>query len=84
MHEIDHMSDLHVNSSFYMQSMKIDNNHKIKEWIDHSVGQSTVIQELNKKRPTLSNLNQTQNRRSMLILKMAHISFVTLTSIIPS
>ena len=33
-HEIDHMSDLHVDRSFYKQSMKIDNNHKIKEWID--------------------------------------------------
>ena len=62
-HEIDHMSDLHVNSSFYKQSIKIDNNHRIKEWIDSSIGQSTVIQELDKKRPTLSNLNQTQNRR---------------------
>ena len=61
--EIDHMSDLHVDSSFYKQSMKIDNNHKIKEWIDYSIGQSTVIQELDKKRPTLSNPNQTQNRR---------------------
>ena len=28
--------------------MKIDNNHKIKEWIDYSIGQSTVIQELDK------------------------------------
>ena len=62
-HEIDHMSDLHVDSSFYKQSMKIDNYHKIKEWIDYSIGQSTVIQELDKKKPTLSNSNQTQNRR---------------------
>ena len=62
-HEIDHMSDLHVDSSFYKQSMKIDNYHKITEWIDSSIGQSTVIQKLDKKRPTLSNLNQTQNRR---------------------
>ena len=62
-HEIDHMSDLHVDSSFYKQSMKIDNNHKIKEWIDYSISQSAVIQELDKMRPTLSNLNQTQNRR---------------------
>ena len=30
-HEIDHMSDLHVDSSFYKQSMKIDNYFKIKE-----------------------------------------------------
>ena len=57
------MSDLYVDSSFHKQSMKIGNNHKIKEWIDHSTGLSTVIQELDKKRPTLSNLNQTQNRR---------------------
>ena len=48
-HEIDHMSDLHVDSSFYKQSMKIDKDHKIKEWIDYSIGQSTVIQELDKK-----------------------------------
>ena len=62
-HEIDHMSDLHVDSSFYKQSMKIDHNYKIKELIDYSTGQSTVTQELDKKRPTLSNPNQTQNRR---------------------
>ena len=62
-HEIDHMSDLHVDNSFYKQSMKFDNHVKIKEWIDSSVGQSTVLQELDKKRPTLSDLNQTQNRR---------------------
>ena len=42
-HEIDHMSDLHVDSSFYKQSMKINNNHNIKEWIDYSIGQSTVL-----------------------------------------
>ena len=62
-HEIDHTSDLHIDSSFYKQSMKLDNYFKINEWIDHSIGQSTVIQQLNKKRPTLSNSNQTQNRR---------------------
>ena len=62
-HEIDHMSDLHVDSSFYKQSMKFDNYFKIKEWINSSIGQSTVLQELDKKRPTLSSLNQTQNRR---------------------
>ena len=48
-HEIDHMSDLHVDSSFYKQSMKIDNYHKIVEWINSSIGQSTVIQQLDKK-----------------------------------
>ena len=62
-HEIDHMSDLHVDSSFYKQSMKIDNYFKITEWIDASIGQSIMIQQLVKKRPALSNLNQTQNRR---------------------
>ena len=62
-HEINHMSDLHVDSSFYKQSMKIDNYFKINKWIDSSIGQSTVLQELNKKRPKLSNSNQTQNRR---------------------
>ena len=64
--------------------MDIDNYFKIKKWYDSSIGQSTVIQQLDKKRPKLSNLNQTQNRRSMLTLKMAHISFVALTSIIQS
>ena len=57
------MSDLHLDSSFYKQSMDIDNYFKIKEWHDSSIGQSTVIQRLDKKRPKLSNLNQTQSRR---------------------
>ena len=48
-HEIDHMSDLHVDSSFHKQSMKIDNYFKINEWIDHSIGKLMVIQQLNKK-----------------------------------
>ena len=61
-HEINHMSDLHVDSSFYKQSMKIDNYFKIKKWINSSLGQSTVLQELNNKRPKLSNSNQSQNR----------------------
>ena len=62
-HEIDHMSDLHLDSSFYRQSMKLDNYVKIKEWFDSLIGQSSVIQQLDGKRPTLSNPNQTQNRR---------------------
>ena len=61
--EIDHMSDLHVDSSFYKQSMDIDKYFKIKKWHDSSIGQSTVIQQLNNKRPKLSNQKQTQNRR---------------------
>ena len=36
--EIDHMSDLHVDSSFYKQSMKLDNYIKITEWFDSSIG----------------------------------------------
>ena len=62
-HEIDHMSDLHIDSSFYKQLMDIDSYFKIKKWHNSSIGQSTVIQQLDKKRPKLSNLNQTQNRR---------------------
>ena len=62
-HEIDHMSDLHLDGSFYKQSMDIDNYSKIKKWHDSSIGQLTVIQQFDKKRPKLSNLNQTQNRR---------------------
>ena len=57
------MSDLHVDSSFYRQSMKIDNYFQITEWMVSSIGQSTVIQELDKKRLKLSSFNQTQNRR---------------------
>ena len=60
-HEIDHMSDMHLDSSFYKQSMDIDKYFKIKKWYDSSIGQSTVIQQLDNKRPKLSNLNQTQN-----------------------
>ena len=46
-HEIDHMSDMHLDSSFYKQSMKLDNY--IEEWFDSSISQTTVIQKLNKK-----------------------------------
>ena len=52
-HEIDYMSDLHLDSSFYRQSLKLNNYVKINKWIDFSIGQSTVLQELNKKRPML-------------------------------
>ena len=62
-HEIDHMLDLHLDSSFYKQSMDINKYFKIKKWHDSSIGQSTVIQRLDKRRPKLSNLNQMQNRR---------------------
>ena len=62
-HEIDHMSVMHLDSSFYKQSMKLDNCVQIEEWFDSSISQTTVIQKLDKKRPKLSNQNQTQNRR---------------------
>ena len=42
--EIDHMSDLHLDSSFYKKSMKFDKYVKINEWFDSSLGQSMVIQ----------------------------------------
>ena len=61
--EIDHTSDLHLDSSFHKKSMKLDNYVKINEWFDSSLGQSTVIQRLDAKRPALSNPDQTQNKR---------------------
>ena len=39
-HETDHMSDLHVDSSFHKQSMKIVNYFENKDWIDSSIGQN--------------------------------------------
>ena len=42
--EIDHTSDLHLDSSFHKKSMKLDNYVKINEWFNSSSGQSTVIQ----------------------------------------
>ena len=68
-HEADHMSDLHVDSSFHKQSMKLDKYVKIEEWLDSSLGQTTVIQRLDFKKPTLSNPNQTQNRRRYVNFK---------------
>ena len=61
--EIDHTSDLHLDSSFYKRSMKLDKYVKIDEWFDSSIGQSLVIQRLNVKRPALSNPDQMQNKR---------------------
>ena len=46
--------------------MKVNNCNKIKKWIDSSTGQTSVVQELEAKRPKLSNLNQTQSRRRHL------------------
>ena len=36
--EIDHMSDLHLDSSFYKRSVKLDKYVKIEEWFDSSLG----------------------------------------------
>ena len=47
-HEIDYMSDLHGDSSFHKQSMKLI-KVKIKKWFDSSTDQSTVIQQLEEK-----------------------------------
>ena len=69
----DHMSDLHVDSSFYKQSMKIDNYLKITKWIDSSIGQSTVLQKLEVKRPKFF---KRKIEEDTLILKMALILFV--------
>ena len=83
-HEIDHMSDLHVDSSFYKQSMKHDNYFKINKWIDFSIGQSTVLQELHKKDLNFPIQTKPKIEEGMLTLKTVHISFVALISIIKS
>ena len=75
-HEMDYMSDLHVDSSFYKQSMKIDNYHKTKEWIDSSICQLTVLQGLDKKDLNYPIQTKHKTGRDTLILKMAPISFV--------
>ena len=42
-HEINHMSDMHLDSSFHKQSMKLNNYVKIEEWFDSSICQTTLI-----------------------------------------
>ena len=74
-HEINHMSDLHIDSSFHKQSRKLDNYVRIEEWFDSSIGQTTVIQKLDKKRPKLSNQNQTQNTRRYVNFENGSFSF---------
>ena len=81
-HEIDHMSDLHVDSSFYKQSMKLDKHVKINELFDSSIGQSMVIQILDAKDPHYPTQTKCKIKEDMLISKMDHISFVALTSIV--
>ena len=75
-HEIDHMSDLHPDSSFYKQLMDIDNYFKIKEWHDSSIGQSMVIQQLDKKDLHYPIQIKHKTGEGMSILKMDPISFV--------
>ena len=67
--EIDHMSDLHLDSSFHKQSMKLDKYVKIDEWFNSSIGQSLVIQRLSVKIPTLSNPDQMQNKKRYVNFK---------------
>ena len=83
-HEIDHVSDMYLDSSFYKQSMKLDNYVKIEEWFDSSISQMTVIQKLDKKDLSYRIKTKPKIEEGMLTLKMAHISFVALTLIIPS
>ena len=64
--------------------MDIDNYFKIREWHDSSIGQSTAIQQLNKKDLHYPIQIKHKIGEDMLTLKMAHISFVALTSIIQS
>ena len=80
--EIDHTSDLHLDSSFHKRSMKLDKYVKIDEWFDSSIGQSSVIQQLNVKRSALSNPDQKQNKRRYVNFKKDFISIVASTSII--
>ena len=75
-HEIDHMSDLHVDSSFYKQSMKINNYHEVAEWIDSSKGQSMVIKQLDKKYLHYPIQIKHKTGEGMPILKMDPILFV--------
>ena len=83
-HEIDHMSDLHVDSSFYKESMKLDNYFKINKWIDFSIGQSTVLQELNKRDLNYPIQTKPKIEEGTLTLKTVNISFVALISMIQS
>ena len=68
------MSDLH-SSSFYKHVMDIDNYFKIKEWHDSSIGQSTVIQQLDKKDLHYPIQIKHKTGQGMSILKMDPISF---------
>ena len=70
------MSDLHVDSSSHKQSMKLDNYVKIEEWFDSSLGQTTVIQQLDFKKPHYPTQTNRKIKEDMLILKMDLISFV--------
>ena len=55
------MSDLHLDSSFYKRSMKLDKYVKIEEWLGSSLGQSTVIQWIRFKKTHI--IQTMQNKR---------------------
>ena len=80
-HEINYMSDMHLDGSFYKQSMKLDNHVKIEEWFDSSIRQTTVIQKLEKKDLGYRIKTKYKIGEGMLTLKTVHILFVALTSI---
>ena len=56
--------------------MRINNYHKVAEWIDSSIGQSTVIQQLDKKDLHYPIQKKHKTGEGMSILKMDPISFV--------
>ena len=66
--EIDHMSDLHVNSSFYKQSMKLVNYVKINEWFDSLVNKD--IKKLMNQR--YKSLQKWQENRKNSELRLAY------------
>ena len=60
--------------------MKIDDYFQINKWIDSSIGQSTVLQELNKRDQNNPIQTKPKVKEGMLTLKTVHISFVALIS----
>ena len=64
-----------LTSSFYKQSMKINNYHKVAEWVDSSIYQSTVIEQLDKKDLHYPIQIEHKTGEGMSISKMDPISF---------
>ena len=65
-----------IDQNVICQSMKIINYVKIKEWIDSSIGQSTVIQALEGKDLHYPIKTKHKIGEGTLILKMVLMSFV--------